>query len=179
MAEIVTPLPSAGGGPKFRPPEAITAAHDVSGFSCIREELNKWLKKHALPNEERGSRTYVVPHGNRVVSYYTLAAGGIGREALPRAIRHDNPAQVPLVVLGRLATDRNFERQGLGRGMLQEAISRTLFAASQIGVRALLVHAIDDEAVKFYLKFGFVPSPVGARTLLLPVETARQALLAK
>ena len=179
MAEIVTTLPSAAGGPQFRPPEAITAAHDVSGFSCRREELNEWLKKHALANEEGGSRTYVVPHGKRAVSYYSLAAGAIGREALPRAIRHDNPAQIPLVVLGRLATDRIFERRGLGSAMLNEAISRTLAAASQIGVRALLVHAIDDEAVRFYRKFGFVPTPIGERTLLLPVETARQSLLKK
>lgn len=179
MAEIVTPLPSAGGGPQFRPPEAISAAHDVSGFSCRREELNEWLKKHALKNEETGSRTYVVGHGNRVVSYYALAAGSISREALPKAIRQDNPKQVPMVVLGRLATDQAFERRGLGSGMLNEAISRTLQAAQQIGVRALLVHAIDEEAVRFYLKYGFVPSPIGDRTLLLPVETARRSLLAK
>lgn len=178
MAEIITPLPSPAGGPQFRPPEAITAAHDVSGFSCVREPLNIWLKRRALANETRGtSRTYVVSHGKRVVGYYTLAAGSERRETLPKPLRRGTPEQIPLVVLGRLATDRNFERRGIGRDMLQEAITRMLSAASEIGVRALVVHAIDDEAVKFYLKFGFILSPITERTLLLPVEFARRALL--
>lgn len=178
MAEIVTPLPSAAGGPQFRPPEALTAAHDVSGFSCIREILNVWLKRRALANEGKGiSRTYVVAHGKRVVAYYTLAAGSERREVLPKASRHDNPEQIPVVVLGRLAVDRNFERRGIGRDMLQEAITRTIAASDEIGIRALVVHALDDEAVKFYLKFGFILSPLGDRTLLLPMQTAMRALL--
>lgn len=178
MAEIVFPLPA--GGPLLRPPEAITTAHDVSGFSCTREELNVWLKRRALANEGRTSRTYVVTHqGPRVVGYYAIAAGGVSRDTLPKAMRRDNPEQVPVVVLGRLATDRNFERRGIGTGMLQEAISRTLTLSAEIGVRSLLVHAIDDEAAQFYLKFGFIRSPIGDRTLLLPIETARAALLKK
>ena len=176
MADV-TPLPA--GGPQFRPPEALTAAHDVSAFSCAREELGIWLKRHALANEGRSSRTYVVALGTQVVAYYSLAAGGVSRATLPRSIRHNSPDPVPVVVLGRLATDTNFEGRGIGSAMLQEAISRTLTAATQIGVRALLVHAIDDAAAGFYRKYGFVPCPVGDRTLLLPVETARQALLTK
>ncbi len=121
----------------------------------------------------------MVTHGPAVVGYYAIAAGAVSREELPKALRHDNPEQIPVVVLGRLATDKNYEGRGIGRGMLQEAITRTLTAATEIGVRALLVHAVDEEAVKFYLKFGFVPSPIGDRTLLLPVETARRAFLAK
>lgn len=179
MAERVTPLPSPAGGPVFRPPESITAAHNVSVFSCALEELNIWLKRRALANEGRTARTYVVTHGPSVVGYYAIAAGAVARDELPKPIRHDNPEQIPVVVLGRLATDKNYEGRGIGSGMLQESITRTLTAASEIGVRALIVHAIDDEAAKFYLKFGFVPSPIGDRTLLLPVETARRALLAK
>lgn len=177
MAQVVTPLPA--GGPQFRPPEAITAAHDVSGFECTREPLNTWLKRHALRNEGRTSRTYVVAHGARVVGYYALAAGGVSRETLPHALRNDTPPMIPMVVLGRLATDKNFEGRGIGTGMLQEAISRTLKMADEIGVRGMLVHALDDEAARFYRRFQFVPCPVGDRTLLLPVETAQQALVAK
>jgi GNAT superfamily N-acetyltransferase len=176
MAEV-TPL-LAPGGPQFRPPEPITAAHDLSGFSCTHEELNIWLKRKALVNASGGiSRTYVVAQGARVVGYYALAAGGVVRGTLPRLLRQNTPEQIPVVVLGRLATDKDYERRGIGSGMLQEAIKRTLTASDEIGVRALLVHAIDDTAVSFYLKYRFVISPIGERTLLLPVETARQALL--
>jgi len=94
-------------------------------------------------------------------------------------MRHDTPEQIPVVILGRLATDKSFEHRGIGTGMLQEAIARLLTTAAEIGVRALIVHALDDDAVKFYLRFGFVPSPIGGRTLLLPVETARRALIAE
>lgn len=176
-AEVITPL--SAGGPQFRPPEGITASHDVSEFSCRRDELNAWLRRRALTNEGKTSRTYVVALGARVVAYYTLAAGSVSRDEIPRSIRHDTPETVPIVVLGRLATDKNFERRGLGQSMLQEAISRVLVAAAEIGVRGLLVHAIDDDAAGFYRKFRFVNTPIGERTFLLPVETARNALLAR
>ncbi len=175
MADNVT-SPTPSGGPNLRPPEAITAAHDLTPFECRHEELTRWLKHRALANEGRNSRTYVVAEGMRVVGYYALAAGDVERAALPGKLRHDNPTRIPVTVLGRLATDRNYERRGIGGGMLREAIVRSLTAAAQIGVRALLVHAIDDEAAGFYAKYGFLPTPIGKRTLLLPIETARRAL---
>ncbi len=175
MAETVTPLPA--GGPQFRAPEAIASTHDLSSFNCSREELDVWLKKKALTSEGKTARTYVVAYGNRVVGYYTLASGGVGRETIPKPLQRSTPKEIPLVVLGRLATDRNFEGRGIGSGMLQEAIGRMLNGATEIGIRGLLVHAIDDVAAGFYRKFGFIDCPIGERTLLLPVETAQQALL--
>ncbi len=173
MADEIT---SPAGGP-LRPPAPITAAHDLVQFSCAEESLNDWLKRRALRNEGNTSRTYVVAQGNRVVGYYTLAAGSVMRAALPRAMRHDTPEQIPVVILARLATDRRFERRGVGAGMLQEAITRLLTASVEIGVRALIVHALDDAAAEFYRRFGFVSSPIDERTLVLPVETARRALV--
>ena len=165
--------------PAFRPPEAITAAHDTGPFASTRDTLNVWLKRHALKNEGRTSRTYVVAQGTRVVGFYALAAGGVTRDTPPRSVRHDSPSTVPLVVLGRLATDQTFEGRGIGSGMLRDAIARTLRSAGEIGVRGLVVHALDDDATKFYLRYGFVPCPVGERTLFLAVETALRALSAK
>jgi len=180
MAEVITTLPP-GGGPQFRPPEPIKAAHDVSGFSCGREELDTWLKRRALANKSsNASRTYVVALGPRVVGYYTLSAGSVNRDQLPTAaLRRNMPDKVPTVVLGRLATDKNFEKRGIGTGILQEAITRMLAASTEIGVRGLLVHVLDDEAAAFYRRYPFVECHIGNRTLLLPVETARQAILAK
>ena len=174
MADEITSSPA---GLPLRPPAAITAAHDLSEFSCAAEPLNDWLKRRALKNEGNTARTYVVAQGNRVVAYYTLAAGSVMRAALPRSLRHDTPEQIPVVILGRLATDRRFERRGIGAGMLQEAITRLLTASVEIGVRALIVHALDDAAVGFYRRFGFVASSIDDRTLVLPVETARRAVL--
>ncbi len=159
------------------PPERLAADHDLTDFRCGRDELDDWLRRHARRNEGETSRTYVVPRGRRVVGYYCLAAGSVMRDALPRRMRHDTPEQVPIVVLGRLASDMRFQRRGLGRGMVQEAILRTLRAAEEIGVRALLVHALDDEAAGFYARFDFIPCPLGERTLVLSVETARRSLL--
>lgn len=174
MAKVVTPLPA--GALQFRPPAPITAAHDLSGFTSRHETLNEWLRKHALKNEGATARTYVVALGHVVVGYYTLASGGVARATLPRRFRHNSPEQIPLVVLGRLATDRNFEGRGIGSGMLQEAIRRTVASSQTVGVRGLLVHAIDDDAAAFYKKYDFLATPTEPRTLLLPVETAIAAL---
>ena len=121
-----------------------------------------------------------MPVGQRVVGYYCLAAGSVNREELPTAaLRRNMPDKAPVVVLGRLATDRTLEGRGIGTGMLQEAISRMIATGNEIGVRGLLVHALDQDAAGFYRKFGFVACSIGDRTLLLPVETAIRALRAK
>lgn len=158
------------------PPAPIASRHDTAPFACARDELAVWLKRHALANEGRTARTYVAAEGTRVVGYYALAAGSVRREALPRALKHGTPEEIPVVVLGRLATDIAYEGRGIGRAMLREAIRRSLSAAEQIGVRALLVHAIDDRAVGFYRPFGFAPMALGPRTLILPIETAKRSI---
>jgi GNAT superfamily N-acetyltransferase len=160
----------------MRPPEPLTADHDLTRFSCGRPELDDWLKRHALANEGRTSRTYVVSLERRVLAFCALAAGSVQREVLPRKLRHGTPQQIPVIVLGRLGTDEAFQGRGIGKHLLRDAIARTIAAAKTIGVRALLVHALDAEAAMFYAKYGFVPCPVGERTLLLPLETAIGAL---
>ena len=161
----------------MRPPERLTADHELAEFACGREELDTWLKGHAIANEGKTSRTFVVPIAQRVVGYYCLSAGAVMRGELPRKMRHDTPQQVPVVVLGRLATDIKFAGRGIGKGMLREAIVRTIRLSEELGVRALVVHALDAEAANFYLPFNFIPYPIGDRTLLLPIETAMSALL--
>lgn len=173
----ITPLQSPAGGLQLRPPEAIKSAHDLSTFQCGNDKLDEWLKRRAVASDGKTSRAYVVPIGMRVVGYYCVAAGSVGRNELPTRIRRNTPDQVPVIILGRLATDKRFQGRGIGKGMLREAISRTISASETIGVRALLVHAIDAEAAAFYLHFKFSPCPIGDRTFLLAVETAKQALV--
>lgn len=165
--------PSGGGG--LRSPEPLTPTHDLSGFNCGNEDLNDWLKRRALASEGRSARTTVLCDGPRVAGYYCLATGAIERESLSSArLRKNQPD--PILVLGRLAIERDYQGRGLGKALLKDAILKTITASGIAGVRALAVHAIDDAAVQFYRKYGFVPSPLNPRTLLLPIETAKAAL---
>lgn len=165
----------------YSAPVPLTAEHRIDGFDCGKPELTDWLKAHALENEGRSSRTYVVvantgPQAGDTVGYYTLATGGVTRSEIPRKIRHDLPNPVPVMMLGRLAVDERHPKKGLGPAMLREAMQRTLDISQAAGVRALMVHAIDDEAVTFYLKYGFVIFPTDSRTMFLPIETLAAAL---
>ncbi|MFM7347782.1 MAG: GNAT family N-acetyltransferase, partial [Tagaea sp.] len=110
----------------LNPPVPLTAAHELDSFRSSNDKLDEWLKRRALANEGRTARTYVVTVGARVVGYYTLASGSVARTALPKRLQRETPDTVPVVVLGRLATDRDFERRGIGRAMLREAIARTI-----------------------------------------------------
>jgi GNAT superfamily N-acetyltransferase len=169
------------GRPRYTAPEAISPQHRLDTFDCGRSALNDWLRKRALKNEGRASRTYVVTatggeEGRAVVAYYTLAAGAVRLEDLPRPLGRNMPNPVPVMVLGRLVVDRRHQGAGLGSGMLREAMQRVLGASRQVGARAVVVHALDDEAVTFYTQFGFRASPAGGRTLFLPVETIAASL---
>jgi GNAT superfamily N-acetyltransferase len=159
-------------------PEHLTSAHDVSTFDCGIPELDDWLKKRALPNEESGaSRTYVVCSAGRVVGYYALASGGVALAKAPGRVRRNMPDPLPVMILGRLAVELSWQGQNIGRSLLRDAILRTLQAAKIGGIRAVLVHAISEEAKRFYERYGFSASPVDPMTLMITVADAKKALL--
>ena len=165
----------------YSAPVPLTAEHRIEGFDCGKPKLTNWLRVHALDNEGRSSRTYAVaantgPQAGDAVGYYTLATGGVTRSEMPRKIRHDLPNPVPVMMLGRLAVDERHQKNGIGPAMLKEAMQRTLEISRSAGVRALMAHAIDDEAVTFYLKYGFLLFPAETRTMFLPIETLEAAL---
>ena len=155
--------------PTLSAPAALTAEHDTSAFSCRQPSLTAWLQRRALANSVAGaSRCYVVCAGNdRVVGYYALAAGSIATADVPGRLRRNMPDPLPVVVLGRLAVDGGWGGRGIGKGLLRDATLRAVQAATLIGVRALLCHAIDGEAAAFYRKHGFVESPSDPLTLLV------------
>jgi GNAT superfamily N-acetyltransferase len=164
-------------GVSLSPPVAITAEHSVAGFSCGNKVMDDWLISHALGNEARASRTYVIAAPMKsVVAYYSLALGALQRSAMPRKLRHDLPLEVPVAILGRLAVDNQHSGQGLGGALIAEAIQRTFRLSSEIGVRGLVVHAIDDQAASFYKRYGFVLLPGHDRSLLLTIETMTAAV---
>lgn len=141
-------------------PEALTAARDVSGFTCGNPTLDHWLKTRALSNQEKGFTAVMVVHeAGRVVGYYGLAPTAVVPGVLPRAIRTGQPPDpVPCLLLGQLATDIAWAGRGIGTGLLKHALQRSVTAAGLVGGRALMFNAVDGEAAKFWRRRGFLPS---------------------
>lgn len=161
------------------PPERLTTTHHVSDFDCGEPSLNDWLMRRALKNELSGaSRTYVVHVDNRVVGYCCLANGAIDRDDAPKSLQRNTPTPIPVMVLGRLAVDSGHQGQRLGQALLRDAILRTLQASEIAGIKALLVHAISDDAKRFYVRHGFIESPFASMTLCLALDSVRQVLVA-
>jgi GNAT superfamily N-acetyltransferase len=161
------------GAREIGPPERLSDRHDLSEFASGEWALDDWLRRRAERNEASGaSRTYVVCAGRRVVGYYTLAAGAIAHSGAPGRIRRNMPDPVPVMLLGRLAVDRAFHGRGVGAGLLRDAVLRIAQAAEIAGIRAILVHAISEEAKRFYEKYGFVESPVDPMTVMISVADA-------
>ena len=166
------------GADELDAPRHITAAHDLSAFDSGVQALDDWLKRRALANEESGaSRTYVVSAGGQtVVAYYALANGAIALHAATGRTRRNMPDPIPVMVLGRLAVDKAYQGRGLGRGLLRDALLRTIQAADIGGIRAMLVHAISEEAKRFYERSGFAVSPLDPMTLMIAVADAEKIL---
>ncbi len=170
-------MPSPGGArPRFAAPAPLTRDHDVSEFRCGKKPMDRWLRRHALGNEGRGSRTFVICEGNKVVGYYALATGGEEPANVSPDLAENMPKQIPLLVLGRLAIDERYQKQGLGKALLKDALARYLGISREVGTRALLVHAIDEDAAGYYRQFGFQRFPDGSLTLFLSTEQIAAAL---
>jgi ribosomal protein S18 acetylase RimI-like enzyme len=153
-------------------PQPLAATHLLDGFNCGEPSLDDWLKRRALANHLGGaSRTFVVVDTDqRVLGYYALAAGAVARQETTSSIRRNMPDPVPVMVLARLAVDICAQGVKLGAALLQNAVSRTQSIAENAGVRALLVHALNERARQFYEHYGFRASPIHPMTLMLPLE---------
>jgi GNAT superfamily N-acetyltransferase len=163
---------------RVRSPERLTAKHDLSAFENGKHPLlDVWLRDRALASEGLSARTYVVCDADapaRVVGYYAISTAMEQRIALPSAkLRRGMPEQIPLLLIGRLAIDRSFQRTGLGTELLADALRRCLAAAEIAGARGVVAHAIDDDAARFYQRHGFQLSPLGSRIMLMPIEVVR------
>jgi GNAT superfamily N-acetyltransferase len=168
---------SDGETPDIGAPEHLNATHDLSAFDSGVAALDDWLKRRALANEDSGaSRSYVVSAGGRVIGYYALATGAVTLQAATGRIRRNMPDPIPVMVPGRLAIDKAYQAKGLGRALLRDAILRTLQAAAIGGIRAILVHAVSEDAKRFYERYGFASSPLDPMTLMITVADAEKAV---
>ena len=164
MAELSAPTP-------------LLATHVTDEFDCGVPALNDWLRKRALKNENSGaSRTFVVCQDNHVKGYYVLDSGSVMHKQAPSKVRRNMPDPVPVMILGRLAVSKDMQSAGLGRGLLRDAILRTLGVSKQAGIKALLVHALSGAAHKFYRQCGFTESPLDPMVLMITLKDAEQQL---
>jgi GNAT superfamily N-acetyltransferase len=159
-------------------PEPFAGRHDVSRFTNgVHPSLDQWLRERARSSEGLSARTYVVCPTNkpdRVVGYFSISTAVEQRNALPSAkLRRGMPEQVPLLLIGRLAVDAEWRGRGIGSALLVDALRRCLAASEIAGARGVVAHAIDADAVAFYERHGFVHSPLGERTMLIPIESVR------
>lgn len=165
-------------GDDISAPEKLEPDHDLSFFDSGSPVLDDWLRRRALANQDSGaSRSYVICAGKRVIGYYALAAGAVAQLQATGRIRRNMPDPVPVMVVGRLAIDSGFQGRGLGRALLRDAVLRTIQAADIAGIRAIVVHAISEDARRFYLRCGFHASPLDPMTLMITMRDAQQALI--
>jgi len=163
----------------FSPPERLSSIHETSKFDCGRPELNVWLQRFALQNQAaHAATTWVVcpEESSRVVGYYALASGSVDHAVAPARVstglaRHP----IPVVILARLAGDLEYGDKGLGSALFKDALVRVDRAAGEIGIRALLIHAKDEDARRFYEQFDVEPSPVDELQLFLLMKDLRRA----
>lgn len=167
------------GNQSFSAVQKLDASHEVDAFDCGKEPLDRFLQRHALVNQKAGSaQTYVVCRGEqRVAGYYSLAVGAVEHADAPGRVgkglaRHP----IPVMLLARLAIDRAEQGKELGKALLKDALLRTAQAAEIAGIRALLVHAKDDEARAWYEQFDFEPSPTDPYHLFLLMKDLRALL---
>lgn len=161
------------------PPAPLDKHHQIDDFDSGAEELDLWLRQHGWTNHVSGNaRVFVATRGDVVVGYYALATAGVEKADAPDEIKKGGvPTQVGCLLLARLAVSRKEHGRGIGRGLLVDAIRRSVRIAEDTGVRALLIHARDDDARQFYLhQAEFQESPTDPLHLFLHMKQARSLI---
>jgi predicted N-acetyltransferase YhbS len=152
-------------------PSPLTAQHKLDDFDCGVQSLNEWLKRRALGNQANGAtRCFVAAEKERVIAYYALASGAIASSGALGRFRRNMPDPIPVAVLARLAVDREFQEKHIGRSLLRDASLRIMQAAETLGIRGIVVHAISQEAKRFYIAHGFDESPLDPMTLMITLN---------
>jgi GNAT superfamily N-acetyltransferase len=157
--------------------EKLDRTHAVEPFTCGQPELDRFLVRHALSAQQsNSSQTYVALAGQEIVGFYTIVAGEVHHANAPERVVKGMPRHpIPLLVLARLAVHTSAQGRGIGAGLLLDALGRTLQVADVVGIRAIAVHAKDDQAAAFYRHFGFAPSPTDPRHLFMIIKDIRLA----
>jgi GNAT superfamily N-acetyltransferase len=158
-------------------PRPISDVDDAATFDSGEPTLDDYLRKRALANHVGGgSRCFVTCRDRRIVGYYALATGAVSHADCTGKFRRNMPDPVPVILLSRLAIDRKHQGCGLGENLLRDAIARSVQVAQDVGVRAILVHALNDQARSFYARYQFEASPTDPLHLMLLIKDAKASV---
>jgi GNAT superfamily N-acetyltransferase len=148
----------------------LAPTHRTGDFTCGDESLDAWLHRRALNNQAHHySQTFVVADETlRVVGYYALATGSLGRAAAPGSLRRNAPDPIPAMVVGRLGVDVAYQGRGLGRILVRDALLRCLRGSVDFAFAAILVTPADDNAREFWTHWQFRRLPGDATAMYLP-----------
>ena len=162
----------------FSSPTLLSREHSIADFDCGHPLLNNWLKRFAWQNQQaNAAKTFVICIKKQVVGFYSLAVGGVEHVDAPERVKKGLARHpIPVMILARLAVDRRYQGMKLGRGLLKDAIQRTLHASEYAGIRAIFVYAKDDKVRRFYERYGFEASPFDPLKLMLLVKDAKKTL---
>lgn len=158
--------------------EKLRRDHRVDEFSCGQPALDRFLVRFALTAQQsNASVTYVALADETVIGFYTLVVGDVAFEgAHERLVKGLARHAIPLIVLARLAVSNDWQGRGVGAGLLRDAMMRALLVGEIAGVRALVVHAKDENSVSFYSRYGFIPSPTDPLHLFMLVKDIRRIM---
>lgn len=156
--------------------ELLTNTHAVDSFECGVESKNNFLRKFALQNTKGGlGRTFVAvlpSDPTKIYGYYTIATGAVNFASLP--VQNLPRYPIPTVHIGKLAIDRSAQRQGLGSALLFDALKRAASVADEIGIFAVEVIALDEQAKQFYIKHNFIEMLDSPMHLYLSMKLIRK-----
>lgn len=156
--------------------EPLGKRHNRATFSCGLPELDRYLARQAGQDVRRRiARVFVCTAGetDAVLGFYTLSALSIDLASLPERLSRKLPRHpVPCALIGRLAVDRPVHGRGLGRMLLADAVKRTVAAGETVAMHALIVEVANNDAKRFYERFGFVPLTDRPMRLFLPLGHA-------
>jgi len=165
----------------FGSPRALNVGDKFVTFDCGEPSLNEWLRSRALKNETTGaSRTFVTVEmlSGDVAGYYCLSASALGLEDAPGRVKRNMPSPIPIILIGRLAVDERFKGHGLGASLLQDAVLKGIEASRILGARAFVVDALNEDAERFYRKFGFELMPPAAKRAMFLLVSDAEATIA-
>jgi GNAT superfamily N-acetyltransferase len=161
----------------YSSPRPISETDDAAAFDSGEPARDDYLRTRALANHVGGaSRCFVTCQDGHIVGYYALASGAVSHSNSTGKFRRNMPDPIPVILLSRLAIDRKHQGCGLGESLLRDAIARAVQVADQIGVRAILVHALHDQARSFYARYNFEPSPTDPLHLMLLIKDAQTSV---
>lgn len=147
----------------------LAPAHQVEAFDSGNQVLDNWLRKNGLQAQQSNTAAvYLLLQGENVLGYYAIAMSSIEQsESTSRVRKGTGNYRIPMALVARLAVDVKSQGKGYGSALLKDALVRTVAASQSVACHGILVHAIDEAATNFYQRFGFEPSPISSRTLMV------------